>query len=293
MTESAAPGRASCPLCGGSPGERSWLGGTLFEGERFEYVPCRDCGSLFVHPMPSPATLATMYGPCYSVAATGNADEPRSDDEVVATLAGLPTGTFVDHGCGQGDLLRRVAETGWRALGDERDADVARATASATGLDVLDRAGFLDGAGDVDVIHLGDVVEHLTEPLDELDAVLKRLRPGGLLLAQGPLEGNTNLFFWLLERTRRARGRMTAHQPPYHVVLATAMGQRRLFARAGLIERRFDVTEVAWPAPATRRDARAGGVRGIVLYAVRQASMRFSRRRPGWGNRYLYVGAKP
>ncbi len=45
-----------------------------------------------------------------------------------------------------------------------------------------------------DVLHLGDVIEHMTKINEQMPEILKLIKPGGFLIAQGPLEANFNVF---------------------------------------------------------------------------------------------------
>lgn len=76
---------------------------------------------------------------------------------------------------------------------------------------------------------------------------------------------------------------------PYHVLLATATGQRLFFERLGLREISFRLSEVAWPAP--DRVTASSRPRDVVLFLLRALSRLVSRFRPArFGNRYFYVG---
>lgn len=51
----------------------------------------------------------------------------------------------------------------------------------------------------VDVLHLGDMIEHLTDLEHQFPEILRLIKPGGYLLAQGPLEAGPNLFTSVLK----------------------------------------------------------------------------------------------
>ena len=87
----------------------------------------------------------------------------------------------------------RARDLGWRAVGVELDAGAAGSVRARTGLDVrTDLATIVDAT--VDVLHLGDVIEHLTDLDRDLPRMLRVLRRGGHLIAQGLLEANASLF---------------------------------------------------------------------------------------------------
>ena len=293
-TTSGAP---PCPLCGGAARGVSWLGATTFLGRTFRYLACGSCGSLYCDPMPDETVLAAMYAPEYLAQhlSDGGLDRTRDPEPVLARLRTLPRGKFIDYGCGRGDLLEAARDLGWAVTGVEFSADVAAAVTARTGIRVVDLAGASAlPAPNADVLHLGDVVEHMTRLPEQLRVIVRLLRPGGMLLAQGPLEANGCLFTWTVRGARVVRRAAPATMPPYHVVLATAVGQRRLFERCALDCLEFSVREVDWPAPGRidLRDLR--DPRRVALFALRRVSRAASRLAPArLGNRYLYVGRTP
>jgi SAM-dependent methyltransferase len=241
--------------------------------------------------MPDEALLAEMYGPEYldSFAGASPTGEDRDFSGPLAVLERQPRGRFIDYGCGDGALVRAAATLGWDALGVEFDGAVAARVSARTGLRVVGiHAAAMEPPADV--VHLGDVIEHLTDVDRQLPAILRLVKPGGLLLAQGPLEAHANVFTWVLHLARLVR-RTPSSIPPYHVVLATATGQRRLFTRCQLQPIDFVIREVAWPAPARLGIRDATQLRVVALYALRKASQAVTRLTRGrWGNRYFYAG---
>ena len=200
-------------------------------------------------------------------------------------------GAFMDYGCGSGELLVAAKQRGWEVLGVELRKDVAESTTTRTGLPVVTVDEALDKGRFADVLHVGDVLEHLTELDREMPRLLSLINHGGLLLAQGPLEANENLFNWAVRLARYLGGRRPADTPPYHVILATLEGQWALFRRSGLDPIEEIVTEVSWPAPARLSSKDLLEARTVGLYVLRLASRAVSRLRPRrWGNRYCYAG---
>jgi SAM-dependent methyltransferase len=280
-----------CPLCGSPAAGPGWIGATSFEGRIYRYVECSGCRSLFCDPMPDAAALSAMYGSSYR-RDDDSEEGPRDLSALRRWLSALPPGVILDFGCGHGAVLELARAQGWTAMGVEWDPAVCAEVERRTGCRVLPRSGMQAlGRGGVDAVHLGDVIEHLTDPAAELAEVLPLVKAGGTLLAQGPLEGNANLFTLVLRAARRLGvGRPVADMPPYHVVLATSAGQQRFFARLGLTALRYDVTEVAWPAPARLRLALLRQPRAGALFALRRVSQLVSAVVPGWGTRYFFAG---
>jgi SAM-dependent methyltransferase len=242
--------------------------------------------------------LAQMYGPEYSKGFENSAAEttdPKEPQRVVEFLRTLPAGTFVDYGCGAGRLLAEAMKLGWKAIGVEFDQEVAASVSEQTGASVFaDTAYARDSKKLADVLHLGDVIEHLTDLDHQMPEILKLIKPGGILMAQGPLEGNANLFEFAVRTARSMRRSHWTEMAPYHLFLPPASAQRRFFERFGLQEIEYTIHEVDWPAPShlTLRDLRRP--RALGLFGIRRISRAVSRLRPtAWGNRYFYIGQTP
>ena len=107
------------------------------------------------------------------VPATDDVDleDPKQPERLLAVLSEREPGCFVDFGCGSGSLLKRARTLGWTAVGVEFQADVVKSVAAETGCAVLHGIEALRSCPSMpaQVIHLGDVVEHLTRP----DVVLR------------------------------------------------------------------------------------------------------------------------
>lgn len=242
--------------------------------------------------MPDASDLAAMYGTSYgSGSPHGGVTDPKEPDWVLDWLDRIPPGSFVDYGCAGGELLVGASARGWRAVGVELTPEVVKETSGRTGLPVLTAEDALERGSFADVLHLGDVLEHLTDIEREFPRVLSLLKPGGLLLAQGPLEANGNLFTWTLRVARALKRRPPVEMPPYHVILATLEGQRALFRRFGLSAVEERVTEVSWPAPSRLAPGKLARPRQLGLFSLRFLSRALSRLSSGrWGNRYRYAG---
>lgn len=286
----------SCPLCDHQQSAPSWLGSTFYRDQEFAYLECQGCRSLYCSPMPDDETLAHMYGTDYATAVAG---EPGAEDEdskdpqrVVEWLKKEKPGTFVDYGCGGGQLLVEAARLDWRSIGIEFDKEVAKRVERETGAQVV-TVEELDSLGHAfaDVLHLGDVIEHMTDLERQMPEILKLIKPGGLLLAQGPLEANANLFITGLRLARNLRKAGRTEIAPYHVLLATRRGQRYFFERFGLTELEFYMSEISWPAPSRCSLSDLKRPRHAALFLLRRLSVIGSRLRPNaWGNRYFYAG---
>jgi 2-polyprenyl-6-hydroxyphenyl methylase/3-demethylubiquinone-9 3-methyltransferase len=98
--------------------------------------------------------------------------------------------TALDVGCGAGLLTEPLARLGAKVTGIDAAPEViavARDHATAMGLDIDYRAAdVLDLKGQFDLITCMEVIEHVAEPQAFLEALAKRLAPGGLLILSTP-----------------------------------------------------------------------------------------------------------
>ena len=245
--------------------------------------------------MPDADTLARMYGPAYSGSGADDAglEDPKQPEKLLAVLKRRAPGRFIDFGCGSGSLLMGARALGWSAVGVEFQPDVVRKVSAETNCKVhLGLAGLQsEGCPPADVIHLGDVVEHLTTADAVLLELVALLAPGGWLVSQGPLEAGPCLFAATLSAARRLRSARPVSMPPYHVLQATVGGQLALFERVGLRAVEYVVTEVDWPAPSRLSWQVVANPRSLGLFALRRLSRAASGLAGGrLGNRYFYIG---
>ena len=243
--------------------------------------------------MPSDAVLEQMYGLNYgkNFGCDLVVEDPKSPQHVIEWLKKEKVGTFVDYGCGAGSLLREAKQLNWQAIGVEFSEEVAKTVEQKTGAVVYDRHSVNQLQQPIaDVLHLGDAIEHLTELNRQMPEILRLIKPGGVLLAQGPLENNPNLFTFTLSWVRSLHRRRT-EMAPYHVILATAKGQQLLFERFGLEELEYSIAEVSWPAPSRLSFSDTLNPRSVGLFLLRRCSQTLSALQPKrLGNRYFYAG---
>lgn len=249
--------------------------------------------------MPDGAVLTKMYGTGYAKLADGGSDygiqDPKDPGFILTRLSERSPGVFLDYGCGSGSLLQKARALGWTAVGVEYDAKVVEHVAERTdcvvlpGLGAFRRSRFVPA----DVVYLGDVIEHLPNPLDVLREIVELLRPSGWLIAQGPLEAGPCLFSFAVQALGRLRRRGPVEMPPYHVLQATVTGQRILFERTGLQTLEYRVSEAAWPAASAVSAELLAHPKAVGLFVLRKLSQAVSAVSPSrWGNRYVYVGAR-
>lgn len=191
--------RDTCPWCGA--GDLSVLLSTpdLLQHKpgRFTLERCGSCGHVFQNPRLSPAGLELYYRDFYDGDGEqrleflfgGRGREYRERVDMVKRST-TPS-AWLDVGAGHGHFCNLARET-WPDItfdGLDQSEGIEEAERRRW-VDHGYRGAFLERAGELagryDVISMFHYLEHTREPLEELDAAAKVLRPGGWLLIELP-----------------------------------------------------------------------------------------------------------
>jgi len=201
-----------------------------FDGRWLQAWECLDCKTIFLHPQPTQEELVDLYTREYfeSDFRCGHAGS-YFDSASLSTTAdeGLlreikkykPSGEFLEVGCAGGRFLNAARNAGYRVSGVEVSEDAARFAYEEFGLEVF-RGEVLEAhypPDKFDVVFMGDVLEHLPDPLATLREINRIVKVGGLLVIECPMQTNTMFsrvgfaIYSMLGRTA------TVHLPPYHL----------------------------------------------------------------------------
>lgn len=290
-----------CPLCGHAGAKSYFPYATVWRGRRFEYVRCDACGCTFADPLPTEEEFASMYSLGEYHDEHYAEFDPRAHGESIEWLAqhARDKRTMLDVGCGNGAFMAAARDEGYDVTGVELDPGARAAAATKTALPVLSLDETRASGRVFDVIHLGDVLEHLPHPLQYMRALEGLLGPSGVFYVEGPLQSHDSVVFHAARLfklvQRAARGDQPGADPPTHLLLATMRAQRGFFLRLGYLERAFQVSETGWPyLPSARPTTLRSLARGTIGRAAILVAGATRHTAHPWGNRFrgLYsVGA--
>ncbi len=203
--------------------------------DRFLWLlECDSCGLRSIWPRPSDDEIVEMYSEGYFTEADAathhmndeyvkllNAEDySESVQEMQERFAG---GNFLEIGCATGNFLNALKKAGFTVKGIELSEFAVHYAKQHFGIDIINKP-FDDKLlgkdvfeNEFDVILMGDVLEHFTNPTDAMKLAHKILKPGGV--AQIHLPGTLNLLSSKLAffAYRLMGSQKTMTIPPYHL----------------------------------------------------------------------------
>lgn len=258
-----------CPLCGGA-GPKT----LVREHDGYRLYDCPECGLGYCEPFKNPGPEYYEHNTDqYSVALDERTDPMSFEyDEALAFLTrNLPRGArLLDVGFGSGGFLFRTRAAGFSAAGV--DFNAARVAAlKARGFDVF-AGGLPDFAlkaapGSFDAITLFEVIEHVDNLGEWLEAAKSLLKPGGVFVVGTPNRDRTFDPF-------QGPGLEAIDNPPHHLTRWSAAALSGALTRHG-----FEVLEcrpLGYPLPMLQLILRYRLSFGVARRALKVEQVRYA-----------------
>ncbi len=190
----------ACEICGSDKHHLVAARTDLFLGgdTLFSMHSCENCQAIYQFPRPTPKKMGDYYPPDYQQYTKALAeDKPisrmirkyglRKRAQVVSKQ--VRQGAILDVGCATGDFLSVMREfPGWRVFGIEPTPSALRYARQKVGLPVvegvLNVAPFADSS--FDAITMWDVLEHVYNPRQVLEDIVRLLKVGGIFVVNHP-----------------------------------------------------------------------------------------------------------
>ncbi len=226
--------KVSCPFCQRKSGLffKTKDRNRRASEENFHYYRCPGCGLIFLSPIPN--NLGEFYtADYYPISPTleqleAGARQERYKVDLIRQF--VPGGNLLEIGPAVGAFALSAKQSGFEVEAIEMDAGCCRVLEEVVGVRAIntnDTKGALSVSGPYNVIALWQVIEHLPDPLETLEAAAARLKPGGVLAIAAP---NPAAFQF------RVLGRYWTHvDAPRHVFLIPAQTLIERGQRLGLV----------------------------------------------------------
>lgn len=198
-----------------------------------DFLRCAKCGIVRRHPMPSSDELEQLYTAHYRVEniiqgvsnqASGERVSNGYAQFILQHINLRKDCKVLDYGAGAGHLVHAFQTAGLDAVGVEPSQNARQFSKDHLQTELLGNLEAYDGHN-FDLITMIEVIEHLTEPIPVLDALRKKLRPGGELFITTP---NLNGI-----RSRLEGGHWREATKKFHLILFTRASLAKMLKDAG------------------------------------------------------------
>jgi len=181
-----------------------------FEEQHYDLARCEGCGLIRVAPMPERDRIARMYNAGYfkndwSLGFVGDYlsdfEKRRDEFEKILVAFGAPktNARLLEFGSAGGAFVHLAASKGWCAEGVEISEWGVSSAKEKYGLN-LQHCNLLDAklkSGAYDAIFLGDVFEHVDDPVEVLRFIYDKLKPGGKVGFLLPMYLSSPVYLWV------------------------------------------------------------------------------------------------
>lgn len=192
----------------------------------YNLFECRKCKLIFVNPMPTDKELNELYSSVTgyqknkTIAKKINKEQFDSYSKIINYINSKVTcdgPRLLDIGCSSGDFLVMAKELGFAVEGielNETTAGVARSRGLVVHSGRIGDISLLPKS--FDVVHLGDVIEHVQNPRGLIEEIVHLLKPNGMLIITTP-----NMRCFWAESTRKLYDYFSipwsVATPPHHL----------------------------------------------------------------------------
>lgn len=282
-----------CFFCNSNKSVASYYPKIKFNDKNFEYRECKDCGLVYIDPVLNPQDLEKLYSLEYHDEFYFQPGKTYEKQEALLKKY-KPGGKLLDYGCGDASFLRFFRNKNYTLTGAEYNpALVDKLKEDYPDIHFKSISSLLEEDNEkYDIIHLGDVLEHLVNPGEIISALREKLLPGGVLFVEGPIEHNFNLAYttraayFTIRKWMQPQRRV--YLRPFHVLFANRKNQKAFFENSGFKTLTFQLFEWAWPFPDNWERATTLKLKGE--YLIGKLSVAGSRLVDSWGNRFYYIG---
>lgn len=225
-----------------------------WNGKEYQYIGCKECRTAFVNPIPSESDFTVMYTKeNYHDAYYSKIDlEPNSRSISKIAEYCNEYHSMLDFGCGNGSFLLAARQAGFICNGIEYSENVRRMALENSGIPVYSYNDLKASGHKFDIIHMGDVIEHIPEPKALIKELCELLSPKGIFFVEGPLENNPSLVYLCAASFKALRRKLKIDRSntgaPTHLFITNSEAVKFFFTKSlGFHCLYFEVYENGWP----------------------------------------------
>ena len=246
----------NCIICSKKKFSSAFPFNTYFNGRIFRYKKCSSCNFVKIFPYPSKKDLEKLYDnksyhkKFYSTIETNDyKDSVKYLNKFLNDKVKL-----LDFGSGNGHFIKEINEN-HKCYGVEYSLKTIKQLKKK-----FKKVTFLNNNqvnnkkynNFFDVIHLGDVLEHIIAPDDLLLNLHKKIKKNGLLYIEGPIERNFSLVNFIViafgNIKRIVRPNYKNNFKPYHLFFCDFQNQISMIKKINkfkIID--YKIYETGWP----------------------------------------------
>lgn len=222
------------------------------------FYKCRDCKALSLWPKLENWEIQKLYSANYiGDVAPGSSLDYESDrvrftklEHYLTRISDRGEKLYLDFGCGaSANTLILAKALGFQAFGVEVAEDTRKQANLVSGCEIYSPEEIATDQHRFDIVFMGDVLEHVMDPILLLESAQNSLKSGGVLVIQGPLEGAVTLSNFFVSLKAQIFFRRPSTFPPYHVSLARRNSILKMLRVRDLTVVDMEITEPYWPAP--------------------------------------------
>jgi len=243
-----------CPLCGNAGNKNGFPYHTVWKNIKYEFIKCAFCRTTYIWPIPSDSEFKSIYAFENYQEVFYKENNPGIHNKSICKLLEYCGNrrALLDFGCGNGDFLLAAKNFGFKCYGVEIEDKVVESAKIASKCPVLSVDAFKKSDVKFEIIHLGDVLEHLPNPYETMKELSGFLVPGGIFIIEGPLQNNASLVYYFSAFSKFIKRSFNFDNldtnPPTHLILTNKDAQRKFFKnRLGFRELYMQIYETGWP----------------------------------------------
>ena len=239
----------SCVLCNSNKGKKIPFG-YKFKDRFIWGVKCNNCGLITIHPQPNQDEITEMYSEEYFTVADKQTHHGEND-YITSTINAdfsenikffkkyVNGGNFLEIGCATGAMLYQLQQNGFNVTGVEISEFAAKTGKEKYGINIINSSFSSEliknelTTNYFDVIYMGDVLEHIANPLEALQNMNLLLKKGGYLFVDVPSTLNlisSRLAFMFYRVSDKNK---IMNLPPYHLTEFFPGSLKKILLKSG------------------------------------------------------------